>query len=160
MGRVRYLLNVLGKNINMKNTITIVFLFLSSLGLAQNWTTDINNAKATAAEQNKPIVLVFSGSDWCAPCIKLDKNVWQSEEFKAFATEKLVLLRADFPKKKANALPEALQTANKALAEKYNQEGYFPLVVVLDAKGKVLAKKGYENQNAAKYVAELQALLQ
>jgi thioredoxin-related protein len=143
----------------MKKFISITFLFLSSLGFAQQWSTNIDEAKAQATAENKTIVLVFSGSDWCAPCIKLDKNVWQSEEFKAFAAEKLVLLRADFPKKKANVLPEALQNSNKTLAEKYNQEGYFPLVVVLNAQGKVIAKKGYENQNAAKYVAELQALI-
>lgn len=143
----------------MKNSILIVFLFLSTLGFAQNWSTNIEDAKAKATAENKTIVLVFSGSDWCAPCIKLDKNVWQSEDFKTYATEKLVLVRADFPKKKANVLPETLQISNKALAEKYNQEGYFPLVVVLNAQGKVIAKKGYENQNAAKYVAELQALI-
>ena len=143
----------------MKKFISITFLFLSSLGFAQQWSTNIDEAKAQATAENKTIVLVFSGSDWCAPCIKLDKNVWQSEEFKAYAAEKLVLVRADFPKKKANVLPEALQNTNKALAEKYNQEGYFPLVVVLNAQGKVIAKKGYENQNAAKYVAELQALI-
>jgi len=143
----------------MKKIISITFLFLCSLGFAQQWSTNIDEAKAQATAENKTIVLVFSGSDWCAPCIKLDKNVWQSEEFKAYAAEKLVLVRADFPKKKANILPEALQNSNKALAEKYNQEGYFPLVVVLNAQGKVIAKKGYENQNAAKYVAELQALI-
>ncbi len=143
----------------MKKFISITFLFLSSLGFAQHWSTNIDEAKAIATAENKTIVLVFSGSDWCAPCIKLDKNVWQSEEFKAYAAEKLVLVRADFPKKKANILPEALQNSNKALAEKYNQEGYFPLVVILNAQGKVIAKKGYENQNAAKYVAELQALI-
>jgi len=143
----------------MKKIITIIFFFLSSLGFAQHWSTNFEEAKAKATAENKIIVLVFSGSDWCAPCIKLDKNVWQSEEFKAYADEKLVLVRADFPKKKANVLPEALQNSNKALAEKYNQEGYFPLVVVLNAQGKVIAKKGYENQNATKYVAELQALI-
>jgi thioredoxin-related protein len=143
----------------MKNSFLIAFLFLTSFSFAQNWSTNMEEAKTKAAAENKSIVLVFSGSDWCAPCIKLDKNVWQSEEFKAYANEKLVLVRADFPKKKANVLPEALQISNKALAEKYNQEGYFPFVVVLNAQGKVIAKKGYENQNAAKYVAELQALI-
>ena len=102
----------------MKKSILIAFLFLSSLGFAQNWSTNIEEAKAKATAENKTIVLVFSGSDWCAPCIKLDKNVWQSEEFKTFAAENLVLVRADFPKKKANVLPEALQNSNKALAEK------------------------------------------
>ena len=70
-----------------------------------------------------------------------------------------MLLRADFPKKKGNALPEELRNANLALAEKYNKEGFFPLVVVLDKSGKVLAKKGYENQIGEKYTTELQAII-
>lgn len=143
----------------MKNIFLIALLLFSTLGFAQNWTTNFDEAKATADKENKNILLVFSGSDWCAPCIKLDKNVWQSEAFKAYANDKFVLLRADFPKKKANVLPEALKNANLALAEKYNKEGFFPLVVVLDKNGKVMAKKGYENQTAEKFVAELQDII-
>ncbi len=143
----------------MKNILIAIALFTSSLISSQTWKTNLEEAKATAVEQNKNIVLVFSGSDWCAPCIKLDKNVWQSEVFKTYANEKLVLLRADFPKKKANALAEDIKKGNAALAEKYNKEGYFPFVVVLDKTGKVLAKKGYENQTADKYVSELQAII-
>ena len=143
----------------MKKIVIAAFLLISATGLAQNWTTNFEEAKATAEKEGKTILLVFSGSDWCAPCIKLDKNVWQSEVFKAYAHDKLVLLRADFPKKKNNALPDELRTSNLALAEKYNKEGFFPLVAVLDKKGKVIAKKGYENQSADKFVAELQALI-
>lgn len=143
----------------MKKIVIAAFLVLSATSFAQNWTTNFEEAKATAEKEGKTILLVFSGSDWCAPCIKLDKNVWQSEVFKAYAQDKLVLLRADFPKKKNNALPDELRTSNLALAEKYNKEGFFPLVAVLDKKGKVMAKKGYENQSAAQFVAELQALI-
>lgn len=143
----------------MKRLFLFAIVLLTTNSFAQNWTTNIEEAKATAAKENKNILLVFSGSDWCAPCIKLDKNVWQSTEFKTYADGKFVLLRADFPKKKANVLPEALKNANLALAEKYNKEGFFPLVVVLDANGKVVARKGYENQTAEKYITELQALI-
>lgn len=143
----------------MKRLFLFTFVLVTTSNFAQNWTTNLEEAKATAAKENKNILLVFSGSDWCAPCIKLDKNVWQSTEFKTYAEGKFVLLRADFPKKKANVLPEALKNANLALAEKYNKEGFFPLVVVLDANGKVVARKGYENQTAEKYITELQALI-
>jgi thioredoxin-related protein len=144
----------------MKKIFIATFLLITATSLAQNWTTNFEEAKAIAEKEGKTILLVFSGSDWCAPCIKLDKNVWQSEVFKTYANDKLILLRADFPKKKNNALPDDLRTANLALAEKYNKEGFFPLVAVLDKKGKVIAKKGYENQSADKFVAELQALIQ
>lgn len=143
----------------MKKIFIASFLLLSMAGFSQNWTTNFEEAKATAEKENKTILLVFSGSDWCAPCIKLDKNVWQSEVFKVYAKDKLVLLRADFPKKKNNALPEDLRTANLALAEKYNKEGFFPLVAVLDKTGKVIAKKGYESQSADQFVNELKAII-
>ncbi|MGL2964625.1 thioredoxin family protein [Flavobacterium sp. RSB2_4_14] len=143
----------------MKKILITLTLFVSCLSYSQTWKTNFEEAKTAATEQNKNILLVFSGSDWCGPCIKLDKNVWQSPEFKTYSDEKLVLLRADFPKKKGNALPEDIKKGNLALADKYNKEGYFPLVVVLDKTGKVLAKKGYENQTADKYIAELQAII-
>jgi thioredoxin-related protein len=143
----------------MKKILITITLLITSLTYSQTWKTNFEEAKATATEQNKNILLVFSGSDWCGPCIKLDKNVWQSADFKTYADEKLVLLRADFPKKKGNALPEDIKNENLALAEKYNKDGFFPLVVVLDKTGKVLAKKGYENQSATKYISELQAII-
>jgi thioredoxin-related protein len=143
----------------MKKILVAITLLICCLTYSQTWKTNFEEAKATATEQNKNILLVFSGSDWCGPCIKLDKNVWQSSEFKSFADEKLVLLRADFPKKKGNALPEEIKKGNLVLADKYNKAGYFPFVVVLDKTGKVVAKKGYENQSAAKYISELQAII-
>jgi thiol-disulfide isomerase/thioredoxin len=52
-----------------------MLILVSNYGLAQNWQTDFEEAKRIASEQNKNIIIVFSGSDWCAPCIKLDKNI-------------------------------------------------------------------------------------
>ena len=66
----------------MKNIVAFLMVFTSFLGYSQNWKTNFEEAKTQAMNENKNILLVFSGSDWCAPCIKLDKTVWQSEEFK------------------------------------------------------------------------------
>ena len=84
-----------------KVLLSLMLLFVASV-YSQNWKSDFEDAKATAAKENKNIVLVFSGSDWCAPCIKLDKVVWQSEEFKKEEKKNWVTYKADFPKKKAN----------------------------------------------------------
>ena len=62
-------------------------------------TKAVTAAKKEASEQNKKVLLVFSGSDWCGPCIKLDKNVWQSDAFKAESKKNWILIKADFPKK-------------------------------------------------------------
>lgn len=142
-----------------KFTILTLFLVLISVGsFAQNWFTDLDQAKTAAATNNQNILLVFSGSDWCAPCMKLDKFIWQSEEFKTFSKDHFVLLRADFPKQKKNKLSDEQQVKNDKLAASYNTNGYFPLVVVLNKKGEVLGSTGYKNLSPAEYIKQLVAL--
>ena len=92
-----------------KSFYSILLLFLTILPLtAQEWQTDFDTAKEIASKENRPIVLVFQGSDWCAPCIKLDKQVFSTETFQLYAKDHFVMLEADFPKKKKNALPQAI----------------------------------------------------
>jgi len=136
----------------MKNIVAFLMVFTSFLGYSQNWKTNFEEAKTQAMNENKNLLLVFSGSDWCAPCIKLDKTVWQSEEFKKESESKWVIYRADFPKKKVNQLDSALTESNKKLAAQYNAEGYFPLVLLLDKTGTVLGVDGYKNISAAAYI--------
>jgi thioredoxin-related protein len=136
----------------MKSTVFIISLFISYVSFGQDWTFTLADAKTQAAKEQKNILLVFSGSDWCAPCIKLDDQVWQTAEFKTHAKEKLVLLKADFPKRKKNLLPQVQQDKNNALAEKYNSNGYFPFVVLLNSKGEVINQLGYKNVTATEYI--------
>jgi thioredoxin-related protein len=138
----------------MKNflvTVTACFaMFFTSY--AQDWNTNIEKAKAAAAAKNQNIILVFQGSDWCAPCIKLERQVWNTPEFKEYSKEHFVMLQADFPRKKKNKLSVDLQKHNDQLAEKYNKNGYFPLVVVLDKDGKVLGETGYKKISPSEYI--------
>jgi thioredoxin-related protein len=143
----------------MKKIILFAFIFSASLSFSQNWTTSLDAAKTEAISSNKNILLVFSGSDWCAPCIKLDRTIFQSDVFKTEAEKKWVLLKADFPKKKGNLLSAEQTESNKKLAEKYNKEGNFPLVVLLDATGKVLGITGYKNVSPTEYVQLLNAMV-
>jgi len=143
----------------MKSYCTVlVFALLSSVMHSQNWYTNFQEAKSKASSTNQDIVLVFQGSDWCAPCIKLDKEIWSTTEFQKLANDHFVMVKADFPRKKTNKLSEELQTQNAALAEKYNREGFFPLVVVLDKNGNVLGKMGYEKLTPTNYFNKLKAL--
>jgi thioredoxin-related protein len=142
----------------MKKLFLLLLMLVGLTTYSQEWKINFEEAKKEAIDQNKKILLVFSGSDWCAPCIKLDKNVWKSEEFKSFASTNYVLLRADFPKKKANQLPLALKNQNLLLAEKYNKEGFFPLVVLLNGSGKVIGKMGFENCSSSAYIQKLKNL--
>lgn len=125
---------------------------IGTIGFSQSWKTSFTEAKSQAAAENKNILLVFSGSDWCAPCIKLDKTIWQSEEFKSESAQKWVIYKADFPKKKANLLPAELTESNKKLAEQYNKAGNFPLVLLLNPAGSVLGISGYKNVSPQEYI--------
>ena len=138
-----------------KFQLLLILLLFPIFMNAQEWQTDIKDAQEIAKNDHKNIVLVFQGSDWCAPCIKLSKQVWETEEFKDYASENYVMLQADFPKKKEHRLPENQQAKNEKLAEKYNPNGYFPFVVVLDENGKVLGQTGYKNVSANEYIAIL-----
>ena len=137
----------------------VLLLLLCSLPIsAQEWLTDLDTAKEIASKENRPIVLVFQGSDWCAPCIKLDKQVFSTETFKHYAKNNFVMLQADFPKKKKNALTENQQLKNNNLAEKYNQRGIFPLVLMLDQDGNVLGETGYFKTDVSTYISHLESL--
>ncbi len=142
----------------MKNILLIATVLFSSLVFSQDWKFDFEEAKQLANEENKNIILVFSGSDWCAPCIKLDRNIWQSEAFKKEADEKWIIVKADFPRKKANQLEDSQTEKNRKLAEKYNVEGSFPLVVILDKSGKILSKMGYKNVSPEEYIKMIHAV--
>ena len=129
----------------MKIKFLMAFFFCMSINIsAQDWLTNFTEAKNQASLNNKNIVLVFQGSDWCAPCIKLDKQVWSTKEFQELANDHFIMLQADFPRKKSNQISKYLQEQNSKLAEQYNVQGYFPLVVVLNNEGDILGKMGYE----------------
>lgn len=135
-----------------KFLITALFTLLGLSGLfAQDWQTDFSKAKEIAKNEKKPIVLVFQGSDWCGPCIKLDREVWSTDEFKKYSKDHFVMLKADFPKRSKNALSKEQQDHNNALAEKYNKNGYFPFVVVLNSKGEVKGSTGYKKMDPVKF---------
>ena len=141
----------------MKAPLSLLACFLCLTATAQQWAPDYVSAQAIAKEENKNIVLVFSGSDWCAPCIKLDREIWQNADFQSAAAEDFVFYRADFPRKKDNQLSEELATANAALAERYNPAGSFPLVVVLTPAGEVMGQTGYQKVSPADYLATLES---
>ena len=137
----------------MRKLIFTFLILLTGLTInAQEWGTDIDKAKELASVKDCNIVLVFQGTDWCAPCIKLENEIWNSEEFKTYAKEHFVLLKAEFPRKKKNQLSKEQQAKNNSLAEKYNTQGYFPLVVVMDKNGNVLGSTGYKKVSPQEYI--------
>ncbi|WP_299700423.1 thioredoxin family protein [uncultured Pontibacter sp.] len=123
------------------------------------WQHRYEEAAKQAAAEHKPILMVFAGSDWCKPCIMLRKEVWDTPAFRDYAKDHFVLVELDFPRFKKNQLPDEQKKSNEQLAEKYNQEGLFPLVVLTDEQGKVLGKTGYQPGGPDKYITHLEQLL-
>lgn len=114
---------------------SICFTFSS---IAQDWGHNYLQAKDAAIKEHKFILVNFSGSDWCGPCIRLHKEVFTTDAFIKVANEKLVLVNADFPRYKKNQLPAAQQKINESLAEQFNNKGIFPLTVLVSTQGKVI----------------------
>lgn len=110
------------------------FIFLS----VSDWHYNIEEAKELAKKEHKHILLNFSGSDWCGPCIKMRKEIFESDVFQKMADTQLVLVNADFPRMKKNQLSLKQQKLNNAIADKYNLQGKFPYTLLLDANGKVV----------------------
>jgi thioredoxin-related protein len=135
----------------------LLLLLTTGLGLSFiPWQPDFESAKKLAADNHKNILLNFSGSDWCGPCIQLHKEVFESNAFKDLADQSLVLYKADFPRNKKNQLAKAVQQNNEALADKYNPLGKFPYTVILSPDGKVIkAWEGYPNNNSAQFIEQL-----
>lgn len=124
------------------------------------WLDNFDVAKETAAKESKMILLNFSGSDWCAPCIKMKRDVFSTAVFKEYADQSLVLVRADFPRMKKNQLSKEQIQRNEALAEKYNPLGKFPLTLLLDENGKIIKEwDGYVNQSPDSFVEELKKIV-
>ena len=120
------------------------------------WLTDFEAAKNTAARENKLVLLNFSGSDWCAPCIKMKAEVFETQPFLSLAERQLVLIRADFPRSKKRQLSKDQIKHNEALAARYNPSGKFPLTLLLDAKGKIIKEwDGYVFGSQDKFMGDL-----
>ncbi len=144
---------------NSMRLFSIAFIFSLLLLSGKEWGTDIDAAKATAKKENKLVLLNFSGSDWCIPCIKLHDEIFESETFKNYASEKLVLVNADFPRLKKNQLSKDQQKKNDATAEQYNNKGHFPFTVLLNADGKILYTwDGYPEDGLNEFMRQLKSL--
>ena len=140
----------------------LLLLLFSSFITAKDpvWLTDFNNAKTEAATSGKYILINFSGSDWCGPCIRMHKEIFDAESFINYAEKKLVLVNADFPRLKKHQLSAEQQKQNDALADQYNKQGHFPYTVLIDGKGKLIKTwDGFPNQTPDQFIAEINSML-
>ena len=119
-------------------------------GADAGWLTDYQQALTASQKSGKAILADFTGSDWCGWCIKLKKEVFDTEQFKTWAAKNVVLLELDFPRKKEQSEDEKKQ--NQELAQSHGIEG-FPTVLFLDHTGKKLGETGYIAGGPAAWIA-------
>jgi protein disulfide-isomerase len=122
----------------------------------KGWTEDLDKAMKYAAASKRPIVLDFTGSDWCGWCIKLHDEVFSKDAFKDYADKNLVLVAIDFPRNKK--LPDDIKERNGKLAAKYGVRG-FPTIVILDSTGKKeIGRTGYVQGGPDAFIAKIKQI--
>lgn len=130
--------------------VTIVSLLLGSVAASGNWETNYDNAIAKASSEGKYLLIDFTGSDWCPPCIKLKKDIFDKNTFKIYAKEKLVLVEIDFPRKKK--LDKILSEQNNQLMQIFAIRGY-PTIIILKPDGTEITRHvGYKSGGVENYI--------
>ena len=124
----------------------------------EGWTHDYEAAKKQAGEENKDMLLDFTGSDWCGWCIKLVDEVFSKDDFKAYADANLVLVELDFPRDKSK-LSDETKAQNAKLKDEFAIRGY-PSIYLTDSSGLPYAKTGYQRGGPEAYIAHLKELKQ
>ena len=138
-----------------------LLFFLPIFLIIQNeWHNNLEEAEKIAQKEHKFILLNFSGSDWCGPCIRMKKEIFESEVFKNMADTELVLVNADFPRNKKNQLSASQQKINDEMADKYNNQGKFPYTLLLDPNGRVLqAWDGFPNESPESFTMDVRNVM-
>ena len=119
---------------------------------------NVKEAFSYSLQQHKALFVIFSGSDWCQPCMRFSKSILSDSAFIRFAREKLVILTADFPQRKK--LPEEEVTLNEELASRYNPKGDFPRLVLLSPDQAVIGIVEYNNQSPGIFIEQISNYLQ
>lgn len=142
------------------NKLTIILFFFSLIVFSQketsniDWHEDFTVTMQNAKLEKKPIVLYFSGSDWCAPCKKLKEDFFETEKFNKYI-DSFIFHLVDIPRNN-DLLTEEQRIQNYDLLDTYNKNKSFPLVIVLSSKGKILNKvSGYSYLRDPRFHFEL-----
>ena len=140
--------------VSISKLLPLVVLTMMSVSLhAQDrWLVDVDRAIATAEREEKDLFLLFTGSDWCPPCMKLEEEVLGAAGFYEEASQHFVFVKLDFPREKK--LPQDLQKQNEAWSEKFGVGGY-PTVVLVDHQQLPYAITGYEAGGVENYLGKL-----
>src|ERR1700683_305570 len=141
-------------------TKTLIGLLFTTLLPTKGWHYNLDEARQLARDQHKHILLNFSGSDWCAPCILLRRQILDDTTFLQMADTSLILVNADFPRNRKDQLTPQQQALNNSMADKYNSQGKFPYTLLLNANGKVMKTwEGFPNKKPADFALEIRTAI-
>lgn len=154
----------------MKHTLFICILLISGITKAQdfsfldegneqqetlevtsslNWLTNLEEAQKQSKATNKPILVYFTGSDWCAPCVALKSDFFESDDFATYSND-FILVMIDYPRR-VDIVSETQLAYNKKVIAKYNESKTFPKILIMDKNGKEKDKlSGYSSFNGYK----------
>lgn len=135
----------------------VVLVSATTSRAGTEWLTDYKKAQQQAKETKKLLLVNFTGSDWCPPCIMLQKEILSTPEFQEYASKNLVLMEADFPRRKAQ--PKELAAQNQELAMQFGIEA-FPSVIIFTNDGKAVGGfRGYDpGMQVKSFIEELEKL--
>ena len=132
-----------------------ILIFLFQISTAQPF-VDKDSIFKKSADENKAVLIIFSGSDWCKNCIQFEKGIMKDSSFQHFVRENILLINADFPQKKK--LSSKLIQQNESLAEQYNPKGIFPMFVLVSPEKKS-AVISFQHESVALFIEKLKASL-
>jgi len=119
---------------------------------AGEWTTDYVAALVQAKAEKKKVLLFFTGSDWCGWCMRLDKEILSTADFKAYARGELVLVKLDFPRSTPQS--QQVKARNQKLSQQYKIKGY-PTIIVLNNVGRAVGTLGYQEGGPGPFIKAL-----
>lgn len=120
------------------------------------WHVWSREALDQAQEADKPILALFTGSDWCAPCIQQESRVFDTEEFQQWAPENVVLLKLDYPRQKEQS--EEMEEHHQNLLEHFQVRG-FPTMVVLTPGGQETERFNYTGSDAEGWIERVEPMV-
>ena len=136
--------------------VAMLLVTVSSANASDDWLTDYDEALATATRTGKPVLTLFTGSDWCPHCRTLEDKVFASPAFTTWANDHVVLLMIDMPQA---GISPAVRSERSRICIKYGVRT-FPSVLLLDSFGeKLVEQKGYRGTSASSWIKQMAAKL-
>jgi len=108
-----------------------------------------------ATEEELPILLIFTGSDWSQLSITFEREILSHSVFQKWADRKVIRTIIDLPRVGLN---EDERNGRRALAKKFNVESY-PTAVFLDIEGSILGNLTHDPDGPSAWIKRADAIL-